>query len=235
MRFIQVNQQMKIKDLSSFKKDEVMSLLGRVPFYRELQQAHPDQLEKILGFSCIVELEPGEVIMRRGDRGSWLYCLIKGSLVVYFDDPSDAQPLNTITPGEVFGDLALLCDHERKATVAAGSGERKVLLFATDFKPFGDLSNFTTIDLKTKLIFYRTMVHSIRWRLEVHRMAEPGHPLAQELLEMPLIREAKGSVGELEGLFQQARFLADLLDRWNGEDNRVVIEDVVVATINSRV
>lgn len=223
---------MKIKDLSSFNRDEVMSLLGRIPFYRELQQSHQAQLEKILGFSCVVELEPGEVIMRRGDRGSWLYFLIKGRLAVYFEE-ADHKPLNHITPGELFGDLALLCDHERKATVAAENDGKKVLLFATDFKPFGDLENFTTVDLATKLIFYRTMVHSIRWRLEVNRMAQPGHPLAEALRKVPMIRAEKGSREELYGLHRQAQFLAGMLDRWNSGDSGDVVEDVVVASAST--
>lgn len=225
---------MKIKDLSSFKQDEVRSLLGRIPFYRELQQDHPVQLEKILGFSCIVELEPGEVIMRRGDKGSWLYCLIKGRLAVYFDEAGSAEVLNTITPGEVFGDLALLCNHERKATVAAENHGKGVLLFATDFKPFGDLNNYTTIDLATKLIFYRTMVHSIRWRLEVNRMAQPGHPLVEELRHMPIVRAEKGTESELRGLHQQAEFLANLLDRWNSGVSSGGIEDVLVASSDDK-
>ena len=222
---------MKIKDLAGFNRDEITSLLSRVPFYRELQQSHRPQLERIFGFSCIVELEPGEVIMRRGDRGSWLYCLIKGSLSVYFDEAGASKPINQITPGEVFGDLALLCDHERKATVAADNNGRKALLFATDFKPFGDLNNYTTVDLPTKLIFYRTMVHSIRWRLEVNRMAQPGHPLVEALMQMPVVRAEKGSKEELNGLYRQAQFLAALLDRWNSGSAGAVVEDVVVASV----
>lgn len=225
---------MKIKDLSTFNGDEITSLLGRIPFYRELQQSHEAQLGKILTFSCIVELEPGEIIMRRGDKGSWLYFLIKGRLSVYFDDTNPQTPLNQITPGELFGDLALLCNHERKATVAAESGSKKALLFATDFKPFGDLAHFGAVDLPTKLIFYRTMVHSIRWRLEVNRMAQPSHPLAEELRQVPMFHAPKGSMDELSGLYRQAQFLAGVLDRWNSGESGLMVEDVVVASVENQ-
>lgn len=225
---------MKIKDLSSFKKDEVTTLLSHIPFYRELQLSSQKQLEKILSFSCIVELEPGEVIMRRGDKGSWLYFLIKGRLSVYLDHTSAEKPLNHITPGELFGDLALLCNHERKATVAADPDSRKVLLFATDFKPFGEVDNFTTVDLDTKLIFYRTMVHSIRWRLEVNRMTHPSHPLEDELRQVPLINAAKGSREELLQLHKQAQFLARVLDKWNSGAAGEVVGDVMVASTTNQ-
>lgn len=220
---------MKIKDLSSYKADEIATLMHRIPFFKELQSQQEGQLECLLNYSCIVELEPGETIMRRGDRGSWLYFLIKGRLAVYFDMTDGAEPLNYITPGELFGDLALLCDHERKATVAAEKGGKKALLFATDFKPFGDLHNFSAIELETKLVFYRTMVHSIRWRLEVSRMESPGHPLIAELRQAPAHSGERGGVQELESLYAQAQFLASLLDRWNS--GGASLQDVVVASL----
>ncbi len=218
---------MKIKDLSTYKPDEIKALLARIPFYKELSQIPNSQLEKLLNVSCIVELDPGETIMRRGDKGSWLYFLIKGRLDVYLSGDAECAPLNHITPGELFGDLALLCDHERKATVTAEPGHKPALLFATDFKVFGDLTNFNTVDLETKLIFYRTMIHSIRWRLEVKRMDDLSHPLVQELKKVPLFNGERGSEKELAALHQQAQFLANLLDRWNSEG--MTIEDVVIA------
>lgn len=222
---------MKIKDLSSYKADEILNLMRRIPFFKELQAQQEGQLECLLDHSCIVELEPGETIMRRGDRGSWLYFLIKGRLTVYFDLEDGIDPLNHITPGELFGDLALLCDHERKATVAAEKGDKKALLFATDFKPFGELHDFSAIELETKLVFYRTIVHSIRWRLEVNRMESPEHPLITELRQSPRHSGGRGSVNELESLYQQAQFLASLLNRWNGEE--ADLQGVVVASLDS--
>ena len=217
---------MKIKDLSEYKQDEVLALMARIPFLKELRGQDSLQSELLLNHSCLVELEPGETIMRRGDRGSWLYFLIKGRLAVYLDDPDGNRPLNHITPGELFGDLALLCDHERKATVAAEPGGKTALLFATDFKPFGDVLNFSSVNLATKLTFYRTMVHSIRWRLEQKRMSDPGHSLASELRNAPVYRGAKDSVEELESLHTQAQFLADVLNRWNNAGG--AMEDIFV-------
>ena len=219
---------MKIRDLSSHKSEEVRTLMRRIPFFKELQTQQTEQLGRLLDYSCIVELEPGETIMRRGDRGSWMYFLVKGRLSVYFDPGEQDRPLNHITPGELFGDLALLCDHERKATVSADKGGKKALLFATDFKPFGELNDFNTIDVQTKLVFYRTMVHSIRWRLEVNRMENPVHPLTAELRQVPTYNGAKGGTEELTALYQQAQFLASILDRWNSQGG--VLQDVMVAS-----
>lgn len=218
---------MKIKDLSEFNAQEVTNLISRIPFFKELQQSDAQQLEVLLNYSCIVELDPTETIMRRGDRGSWLYFLIKGRLAVFLHDSMSEAPLNYITPGELFGDLALLCDHERKATVASDTEGRPAVLFATDFKPFGELDDFGQINLATKLLFYRKMVHSIRWRLEQKRVETEDESLARELRRCPVHHGPRESLTELQALFQQAQFLATVLDRWNSVN--VDVQDILIA------
>ena len=205
---------MNIKEIRQLSPAELTALLARIPFFKELRQRDDQQLQALLAHSCLVELDAGETIMRRGQQGTWLYFLIKGRLVVYRDEPDPAGALNTITPGELFGDLALLCDRERKATVAAAP-DRGALLFASDFQIFGDLENFTRVTLPTKLLFYRTVVHSIRWRLEVSRMEQPQHPLVSELLRIPVYAGPRDTAEELRALDYQAQRLALLLERWN--------------------
>jgi CRP/FNR family cyclic AMP-dependent transcriptional regulator len=211
---------MKIKELNELDDKTLQDLLGRVPFFKELRLRHPEQMSIMLGHSCLVELEPGETIMRRGEKGTWLYFLIKGRLAVFADDPLTEQPINYITPGELFGDLALLSDKERKATVAADPKERTTLVFACDFKPFGVLTDFSRVPLGCKLVFYRTTVHSIRWRLEVLRMDQPDHPLVVQLRKVPVYTGPKECLDELHGVHQQACYLADLLQQWNSQNGK---------------
>lgn len=206
---------MKIKEIRLLPEAELAGLLARIPFFKELRQRDEGQLQLLLTYSCLVELDPGETIMRRGQKGTWLYFLIKGELQVFRDEPG-SDFLSSITPGELFGDLALLWNHERKATVAARN-DRGALLFACDFKAFGEPDNFTQVQLSTKLLFYRTVVHSIRWRLEVNRMQQPAHPLVAELLKVPLYGGTRGGMDELQALHRQAQNLAAILERWNGD------------------
>lgn len=205
---------MNIKEIRLLPAAELTTLLGRIPFFKELRLRDEQQLQLLLTYSCLVELMPGETIMRRGQKGTWLYFLVKGQLQVYRDEPEQGRELSTITPGELFGDLALLCDHERKATVAAPA-DRSALLFACDFKAFGALDNFSQVQLSTKLLFYRTVVHSIRWRLEVNRMQQPQHPLVAELLKVPVYSGVRDGIEELRAWHRQAQSLATILERWN--------------------
>jgi len=205
---------MNIKEIRQIPAADLTVLLARIPFFKELRQRDESQLQLLLTYSRLVELDPGETIMRRGQKDTWLYFLVKGELLVYRDQTHAVDALNKITPGELFGDLALLFDAERKATVAAAPS-RSALLFACDFKAFGALDNFNQVQLSTKLLFYRTLVHSIRWRLEVSRMEQPQHPLVMELLKAPAPRGPRDSLEELRSLHEQARYLAQILERWN--------------------
>ena len=207
---------MQIKEIRHIPHGELALLLARIPFFKELRLRDENQLQLLLTYSCLVELAPGETIMRRGEKGTWLYFLIKGELVVYRDQVEPGQAINRITPGELFGDLAQLCDHQRTATVAA-SETRPALLFACDFKAFGEIGNFTQIALATKLLFYRTVVHSIRWRLEVLRVERPDHALVAQLLKMPVFSGPRDTLEELRALHGQAQYLAALLERWNSD------------------
>ncbi len=223
---------MNIKEIRQVPGSELALLLTRIPFFKELRLRDEGQLQLLLTYSCLVELAPGETIMRRGQKGTWLYFLIKGKLIVYRDAVDPAQAINSITPGELFGDLAQLCDHHRKATVAA-SDERSALLFACDFKAFGEVDNFSQIKLSTKLLFYRTVVHSIRWRLEVLRMDQPEHVLMAELRKLPVFLGQRDSLDELHALHGQAQYLASILERWhhdNGEGGELFVADAVAAS-----
>lgn len=211
---------MNIKEIRQVPAAELAALLAHIPFFKELRQRDEQQLQLLLTYSCLVELAPGETIMRRGEKGSWLYFLVKGTLEVYRDRADAADALNTITPGELFGDLALLCDHERKATVAAPAA-RGALLFACDFRAFGALDNFHQVKLSSKLLFYRTLVHSIRWRLEVNRMEQPTHALVAELRKVPMSSAPRDSLEELRALHRQAQVLARILERWNQHNGKM--------------
>jgi NADH dehydrogenase len=66
--------------------------------------------------------ESGQVIFREGDRGDWLYVLTEGEVEVLKSVPGrTAEPLRRLGPGECFGEIALVSDGARSATVQAVS------------------------------------------------------------------------------------------------------------------
>jgi hypothetical protein len=207
---------MQIKSVLSLPRDKVDKLLVSIPFYRDVLKSEPWQYDILLRQSRIVDLEPGEVVMRAGDVDTWMYFVLKGKLAVYAGDFDESTlPVNYITPGEVFGDLAILADGLRKATVVADIKSKEISLFGTDFSVFGKLEDIGGISLNTKLIFYRNMVHGIRWKLEVYKMEHADHPLVAKGRAVKMFIGTKGTKEELLSLNEQATSLSSVLTEWN--------------------
>jgi hypothetical protein len=209
---------MQIKPISGLPRDKIDKLLASIPFYRDVSKSEPWQYDILLRHSRIVELEPGEVVLKKDDVDTWLYFVLKGKLAVYADAVNDnTHPVNYITPGELFGDLAILAEGKRNATVVADPASKEISLFGTDFSVFGKLEEIGGISLNTKLIFYRSMVHGVRWKLEVYKMQHPNHALVAKGRAIKMYMGQKGGKEELLALHEQAAALADVLKDWNTE------------------
>lgn len=206
---------MHIKTPRQFPRDTIEQLLQPIPFYRNVKQDEPWQFDVLLEHSRIVYFCGGEAVLHRGETDRWLYFLLKGRLAVYADDNTEGEPVNYITPGEVFGDLSMLVNRQRTANVIADSACREVVVFGTDFKAFGELEDFSVIALVTKLAYYRNTVLSLRWKLDVYRVKYPEHELSDRHHRVKLYTGEKGGVAELRALFQQAQALAQILVAWN--------------------
>ena len=218
---------MEVKRFDAATRKSVDQLLASVPFYKMVKQNDPWQFEVLLSHSRIVDFEPGEVVLRSGEYDNWHYFLLKGQLAVFVsDDILDSAPINYITPGEVFGDLAMLLgNRQRTATLVADANCRKVVAFGTDFKVFGDVDDFKIITLPTKLAFYRNTVHNLRWKLEVYRMKYPDSDLAGLHHKVKLYVGPKDTIDELHSLNEQASALAKLLIQWNANFGVISLND----------
>lgn len=213
---------MEIKDVLNYPQESVDNLLTAVPFYKTIKQTDQYQYDLLLRHSKIIEYSPGEIILEKGHKEEWLYFLLKGQLEVHAGD-RDGTVVNYITPGEVFGDLAVLFDQVRTATVVADQNSKKIMVFGTHFKVFGKLDDVTTVSLNTKLIYYRNMVHNLRWKLEVYRAAYSDQSFASAHRKIKLFTGPKDTMEELKSLDEQARELAKLLVAWNTAIDRLSI------------
>jgi CRP-like cAMP-binding protein len=91
-----------------------LELLHRIPIFRPLPPATLEQLAR--------ELQParvpaGEVIVRQGEPGDRFYIVEEGEVEVRIDD----VPIQRLQSGEYFGEIALLKDVPRTATVVAAT------------------------------------------------------------------------------------------------------------------
>ncbi|WP_317931251.1 cyclic nucleotide-binding domain-containing protein [Halioxenophilus sp. WMMB6] len=207
---------MLMQPFSGVRRDDVERLLQYIPFFRQIQQQDPEQFQVLLSFSKVSVLERGQLFLHAGSQDQWLYFLLRGELAVTVDRPDDEKIIvNKIQAGEVFGEIALILGQPRSADIRVAEQCRQATVFGLDFNAFGRLNDFSLIKLPIKQAFYRNVVHTLRWQLEVYRQQHPSHPLAEKHRRIKVLSLPKGGFEELQALHNQAVELATLLVEWN--------------------
>jgi MFS family permease len=106
--------------------ESTLRLLGSTPIFAPLPGA---ALEHLAARLVPLRLEPGAVIVREGDPGDRFYIVVEGEVEV----SQGGVPLSDLREGGYFGEIALLRDVARTATVTARTG---VVLYALDRDDF---------------------------------------------------------------------------------------------------
>lgn len=106
--------------------DEEMAVLRRTPIFGMLPGP---TLERIARDAVPVDVQARSVVIREGDRGDRYYVIASGAVRV---DGTGAAGV-TLGPGEGFGEIALLRDVPRTATVTATTDVRLLALHRDEF------------------------------------------------------------------------------------------------------
>lgn len=79
-------------------------------------QVPPRVLEKLITQMALVELADNEILFREGDGGDELFVISEGEVAV---ESAAAGELARLGPSAFFGEIALITDHPRSATIRA--------------------------------------------------------------------------------------------------------------------
>ncbi|MBP7951098.1 MAG: cyclic nucleotide-binding domain-containing protein [Verrucomicrobiales bacterium] len=106
--------------------------LDRIPFFESFQDRH---LNDILYSSYFIQADPGDAIIKEGQEDSRIFILLTGKLEVTKGGEAIAKIEKS---GEIFGELAVVSDEKRSASVVARSSTLCLVIdqkFLQEIKP----------------------------------------------------------------------------------------------------
>ena len=105
---------------------ELMDQLAHVPLFKDLDKKG---LERLVRIARIRNYKAGENIVKEGDEGVGFFMIANGSV----DVTKSGQKLATLHAGEFFGEMALLDNYWRAATVTAIGDTECIAMSRWDF------------------------------------------------------------------------------------------------------
>lgn len=107
----------------------VWRMVARVPFFGGLDADHIADITNLLKLYAV---DAGDVVIRIGEIGDRMYFIVSGLLAADF---GGAEPA-LLSDGDFFGEIAVLRDSRRTATVTARSRCQLLVLNAADLRRF---------------------------------------------------------------------------------------------------
>jgi CRP-like cAMP-binding protein len=105
-----------------------VELLQRVPLFAELE---PRELERLSGSFKEHSFAPGEVAVTEGERVARFFVIESGEAVVKVH----GEERGRLGPGDYFGDVAMIDQGDRTASIEAESDLKCYTLTFWDFRP----------------------------------------------------------------------------------------------------
>ncbi len=103
------------------------TMVAKVPLFSGLDARRVAEIVELLHPRFAA---PGEMVIRTGERGDAMYFLVAGEVTV---EREDGEPIGLHT-GDFFGEIALIDDRPRTATVRAVTSCQLLVLRARDFQ-----------------------------------------------------------------------------------------------------
>jgi CRP/FNR family transcriptional regulator, cyclic AMP receptor protein len=108
-------------------RNEKVEWIRHVPLF---SQCSKRELAQIAGLADEIDLREGKVLIREGERGREFFVLLEGSAEV----TKDGRRINTLRAGDFFGEIALVSNSPRTATVAAISPVHTLVITDRSFR-----------------------------------------------------------------------------------------------------
>jgi CRP/FNR family transcriptional regulator, cyclic AMP receptor protein len=108
------------------RRDAYIDHLGRVPLFSACSK---DELQKLSRRTTDIPIAEGQVLVKEGERGMEFFVVVTGRAKV----SRKGRKVGEIGPGDFFGELSLLIDSGRNATVTALTPMEAIVLSRREF------------------------------------------------------------------------------------------------------
>lgn len=111
-----------------------ITAIQQIPLFLEFDK---DELRPLSEKARIKHYAKNTIILTEGDESKSIYFILEGSVRAYIENEQGKElTLNEMSEGESFGELALLCDTPRTASVIALSKCKVLIINHNDFIDF---------------------------------------------------------------------------------------------------
>ena len=121
--------------------NQKVDLIRRVPLFSRLSKT---ELKDLAMLADEIDLRDGKEMTRQGAPGREFFVLLEGTA----DVRKNGRKINTLGPGDFFGEIALVSREPRTATVTASSPVRTLVITDRSFRRLLDESP----QVKTKVM-----------------------------------------------------------------------------------
>lgn len=96
--------------------NEEVELLRNIPMFAKME---PSKLKLLAFTSERLTYESGQALFNQGELGDAAYIIVEGEADVIVDTPKGQLTVATLTRNDFVGEIAILCDVPRTATICA--------------------------------------------------------------------------------------------------------------------
>jgi CRP-like cAMP-binding protein len=109
------------------RRDHRVELLAKVPLFGGCSKK---ELNQIAAIADEIDLREGKVLTRQGGPGREFFVLLEGGV----DVERDGKRINQLAAGDFFGEIGLISQKPRNATITTTSPVRALIITETNFK-----------------------------------------------------------------------------------------------------
>ena len=116
-----------MKDLEKdIIKSKAINTLRKIPLFHGLQG---DEYREVLSICHVSRFEEGEIVFEEGDASFQMYVILSGTVTVR----GKSNHSVTLQPGEILGEIGLVCNVKRTASVVANEDVILLEIHKEDF------------------------------------------------------------------------------------------------------